>query len=124
MLALEAAGVPLVVGSINPPPDSFRHARLEAPHLHELLDAHAAASPRFRGVRDMLAHNPDRMVMNYDARLDRFTDPAWREGYAALGRRGLSFDAWMYQPQLRAFSTFWISVSVPTAPKTTSSATT
>lgn len=29
MLALEDRGVPLVVGSLNPPPDSFRHARLD-----------------------------------------------------------------------------------------------
>ncbi len=29
MLALEAAGTHLVVGSLNPPPDSFRHARLD-----------------------------------------------------------------------------------------------
>ncbi len=28
MLALEACGVPLAVGSINPPPDDFRHSRL------------------------------------------------------------------------------------------------
>ncbi|MGI9243378.1 MAG: glycosyltransferase family 4 protein, partial [Verrucomicrobiales bacterium] len=28
MLALEAAGVPLCIGSLNPPPDSFRHERL------------------------------------------------------------------------------------------------
>ena len=28
MLALEAAGVPLCIGSLNAPPDSFRHERL------------------------------------------------------------------------------------------------
>ena len=78
-------------------------ARLEDPRLGELLDAHAAASPRFVGVRDILAHDPDRGIMKYDARVDRCTDPEWQRGYAELGRRGLSFDAWMFQPQMRSF---------------------
>jgi predicted TIM-barrel fold metal-dependent hydrolase len=28
-------------------------------------------------------------------------DPAWRRGFAELGRRGLTFDTWMYSEQLR-----------------------
>jgi L-fuconolactonase len=78
-------------------------AALESESLGLILDAHAEASPRFVGIRDTLAHDPDRGVMDYDDRPDRFEDAAWQRGYAELGRRGLSFDAWMYSPQLRAF---------------------
>ncbi len=79
------------------------HADLGAATLGQLLDAHANASERFVGIRDMLAHDPDRLVMKYSPRPDRCLEPAWQEGYAELGRRGLTFDAWMYHPQLRAF---------------------
>lgn len=81
------------------------HADLGADALPELLDAHAAASPRFAGVRDMLAHDPDKGVMNYDEQPHRCTTEAWVRGFAELGRRGLTFDAWMYHPQLREFET-------------------
>jgi L-fuconolactonase len=79
------------------------HADLGAESLARVLDAHREASRNFVGVRDMLAHDPDRGVMNYDARPARCLEPAWQAGFAELGRRHLSFDAWMYHPQLRAF---------------------
>lgn len=78
-------------------------ARLQSPQLGEVLDAHAAASTRFVGIRDYLASDPDPGVMNYDEHTDRFMSEAWQRGYAELGRRGLTFDAWMFGPQLRAF---------------------
>ena len=31
---------------------------------------------------------------------DLLADPAFRAGFAALGRAGLSFDAWLYHPQI------------------------
>src|SRR5690606_18439418 len=31
---------------------------------------------------------------------DLLQNPAFRQGYAAVGRLGLSFDAWVYHPQL------------------------
>lgn len=75
-------------------------AHLESPELGALLDAHAAASTRFVGVRDMLAFDPDSGVLDFATRPGRARDPAWRRGFAELGRRGLTFDAWMYHPQL------------------------
>lgn len=81
------------------------HADLGTESLAQVLDAHAEASPRFVGVRDMLAHDRDAGVMNYDERPERCRDAAWQRGFDELGRRKLSFDAWMYQPQLRSFET-------------------
>lgn len=79
------------------------HADLGAGTLAKLLDAHAEASSRFVGVRDMLSHDRDRGVMNYSPRPDRCLESEWQAGFAELGRRNLCFDAWMYHPQLRAF---------------------
>ena len=65
----------------------------------EVLDAHAAASPRFRGIRHMTAFDPDVPASaSTGARL--MMRPDFRTGFAELARRGLSFDAWLLQPQL------------------------
>jgi predicted TIM-barrel fold metal-dependent hydrolase len=79
------------------------HAELGSESLARMLDAHREASPRFVGVRDMLANDRDRGVMNYDERTERCREAAWQRGFEELGRRDLSFDAWMYHPQLRSF---------------------
>jgi L-fuconolactonase len=77
-------------------------AQLQAKRLDAVLDAHAR-SPRFVGVRHKLARHPARGVMSW-ARRDFLSDPAWERGYARLGERGLTFDAWMYDRQLPAFA--------------------
>ena len=79
-------------------------AHLEAPDLGEVLDAHAAASPRFRGIRDMLGSHPNPRVHDFARRPELLFDEAWRAGYALLGERGLTFDAWMYHHQLADFA--------------------
>lgn len=76
------------------------HADLAHPRLDAILEAHRAASPRFTGVRDKLAFSPDARVMSWCASGDRMRDPGWRHGFARLGERGLTFDAWTYAPQL------------------------
>jgi predicted TIM-barrel fold metal-dependent hydrolase len=78
-------------------------ARLESPELGRLLDEHRAHSPRFCGVRDMTAWDADPLVANFTSRENRMQNPAWQRGFALLGERGLTFDAWCYQPQLREF---------------------
>ncbi|MBW2510255.1 MAG: amidohydrolase family protein [Deltaproteobacteria bacterium] len=78
-------------------------AHLEAPDLGDVLDAHQRASTRFRGVRDMLAAHPSEAIFDFERAPGLIRNPAWREGYALLGKRGLTFDAWMYHHQLDEF---------------------
>ena len=78
-------------------------AELDRPDLDDVLEAHAASSTRFRGIRDKLACHPDRRVMDWARSPTLLRDPAWRAGYQMLGERGLSFDAWMYYQQLPDF---------------------
>ncbi|MFT7597220.1 MAG: L-fuconolactonase [Acidimicrobiales bacterium] len=71
--------------------------------VEEVLAAHvAAAEGRFRGIRHVTswdaspdlhpAHtNPPQGLMGHDN---------FRAGFDVLGRMGLSFDAWLYHPQL------------------------
>jgi predicted TIM-barrel fold metal-dependent hydrolase len=71
--------------------------------VQDVLEAHiqAAGGPsgRFRGIRHAVA---------YDAALGASTtvppgllgDPIFREGFSRLAPLGLSFDAWLYHPQL------------------------
>jgi predicted TIM-barrel fold metal-dependent hydrolase len=75
-------------------------ATLESPSLARLIAAHRAASPRFVGVRDMTAHDPDPAVMAFSTP-DRMKSTRFRRGLVHLGDVGLSFDAWCYGPQLR-----------------------
>jgi predicted TIM-barrel fold metal-dependent hydrolase len=78
-------------------------AHLEAPDLEDVLDAHQTASPRFRGVRDLLAAHPNEAIVDWEREPGLIRNRAWREGYALLGKRGLTFDAWMYHRQLDEF---------------------
>jgi L-fuconolactonase len=70
--------------------------------VEEVLTAHLAASPRFRGIRHWLnwdAHT-DAMGLRSDAPPGQALDPILREGYKVLEKLRLSFDAWLYFPQL------------------------
>jgi predicted TIM-barrel fold metal-dependent hydrolase len=65
----------------------------------EVLDAHADASPRFRGIRYMLAMVPE-LPPIYGATEEGISrTPEFRAGFAELARRGLSFEHWVFQPQ-------------------------
>ena len=69
--------------------------------VERVLEAHQAASQRFRGVRHITA---------FDASVDvprprtfpegLLGDAKFREGFAVLEKLGLSFDAYLYHPQL------------------------
>src|SRR5215510_13528776 len=71
----------------------------------EILAAHmAAAGPRFKGIRHAAAWD-DKASEIHNSHTNPpphlYRDHAkFREGFAALGRLGLSFDAWLYHPQL------------------------
>lgn len=67
--------------------------------VEPVLEAHLAASgDRFRGIRFSTAWHEK--VRSIAPRAAMLADPTWREGFACLGRLGLSFDAWIYHPQL------------------------
>ncbi len=68
----------------------------------EVLDALQAASPRFRGIRHQGAWDADPEVLGppFHAPEGLYRDAAFREGFAELGKRELSFDAWVLEPQL------------------------
>lgn len=70
------------------------------PEVDPVLRAHLDASPRFRGVRFMLAHHPDPGVHSFCERANQSWHGRWRRGYERLAAHGLSFDAWCYHHQL------------------------
>ena len=65
----------------------------------EVLDAHAQATVRFRGIRHMTAYDID-VPASLGTGAGVMMQPAFRDGFAQLGRRGLSFEAWLVQSQL------------------------
>jgi L-fuconolactonase len=75
-------------------------ADLRIPEIDDVLGAHIeAAAGRFRGIRHRSAWDPSIDVLDGPP-AGLLSDPAFRSGFAALARRGLSFDAWLYHPQI------------------------
>ena len=76
---------------------------LTLPEAGAALDAHMAASPRFRGIRHASGWDASEEVRNSHTNPTEglLADGAFRAGFAELGRRGLTFDAWMYHAQIR-----------------------
>jgi predicted TIM-barrel fold metal-dependent hydrolase len=68
-----------------------------------VLEAHiAAGGGRFRGVRHSAASDPDPAVLGPLARRvpGLYLSDTFREGFAQLAPLGLTFDAWLLEPQL------------------------
>lgn len=69
----------------------------------EVLDALHAASPgRFKGIRHQGAWDADPEVLGppFHAPPQLYRDATFREGFAELGKREMSFDAWILEPQI------------------------
>jgi L-fuconolactonase len=79
-----------IIGQADPRSEQFT----------ELLDAHAAASPRFRGIRCMGTWHPDPGVKRYAEDEGLFRSADFLKGFAAVAERGLTFDAYIYSNQL------------------------
>ena len=62
----------------------------------------AAGNGRFRGIRHAAGHDPSPDVRNSHTAPPPglFGDRTFREGFAVLDRLDLSFEAWLYHPQL------------------------
>jgi len=67
-----------------------------------VLEAHiAASSNRFRGIRHSSAWDASADLRSYmSPPKGLLLDSRFREGFACLQKYGLSFDAWLYHPQL------------------------
>jgi L-fuconolactonase len=68
-----------------------------------VLEAHIrAGGDRFRGIRHIAAWDQDPIVLNPGNPAPRglLGDSAFREGFAQLAPMNLSFDAWLYHPQI------------------------
>jgi L-fuconolactonase len=71
--------------------------------LTETLDAHIKAGEgRFRGIRHATAWDPDRRIGRAHSRpTDGLIETkAFKSGVRTLAQRNLSFDAWLYHPQI------------------------
>jgi len=71
--------------------------------VEPVLAAHIrAGGDRFRGIRHITAWDADETVRNpaYSPPPGLLADKTFREGFAVLRRLGLSFDAWLYHPQI------------------------
>jgi len=71
--------------------------------VQDVLEAHLrAGGGRFRGIRHISAWDADASVMNpvNPPPPGLLGDPAFREGFARLAPLDLSFDAWLYHPQI------------------------
>jgi predicted TIM-barrel fold metal-dependent hydrolase len=78
-------------------------ADLTAPEIDDVLAAHVAAGAgRFRGIRHVSAWDasPDIRASHTKPPPGLLGADGFRSGIGALARVGLSFDAWLYHPQL------------------------
>lgn len=68
-----------------------------------VLEAHLrAAGDRFKGIRGRSVWDPDPTIKgsSQDFPQGLLLDADFRRGYARLARYGLSFDAWLFHPQI------------------------
>lgn len=75
--------------------DLAKHGAAIEPMLRECL----ARCPNFRGVRCSATHDP-KLPDKFHPTPGLYLDATFREGFAALARLGLVFDAWCYASQL------------------------
>jgi predicted TIM-barrel fold metal-dependent hydrolase len=70
-----------------------------APVLEALI---AAGNGRFKGIRHQGAWDADPEVLGppFHAPPELYRDATFREGFKHLGKMGLTFDAWILEPQL------------------------
>ena len=72
--------------------------------VQEVLQAQvSAAAGRLRGIRYVTPHDDSELnrFVSRPVPPHRLADPLFREGFAQLAKFGLSFDAWLYHPQIR-----------------------
>jgi predicted TIM-barrel fold metal-dependent hydrolase len=70
--------------------------------VRAVLEAHLQASHRFRGIRHASAWDASDEIRKSHTNPPRelLRDARFRAGFGCLGSLGLSFDAWLYHPQI------------------------
>ncbi len=71
--------------------------------IGEVLDEHLkVGGDRFRGIRYLATHDPSPDIRNgyTDPAPDMLASAGFREGYAELGKRNLSFEGWCFHHQI------------------------
>jgi predicted TIM-barrel fold metal-dependent hydrolase len=71
--------------------------------VERVLEAHIrAGGGRFRGIRHITAYDPDPSLLNpaYTPPARLMYDETFRQGFAKLAPLNLTFDAWLYHPQI------------------------
>jgi predicted TIM-barrel fold metal-dependent hydrolase len=71
--------------------------------VDRVLEAHIrAGGDRFRGIRHIVAHDTDEQLNNpgNPAPAQLLGDARFREGFARLAPMKLTFEAWLYHPQI------------------------
>ncbi|KZM76004.1 amidohydrolase family protein [Nocardia terpenica] len=89
-LGVDTPALGAIIGRGDPAEENFA----------DLIDAHQAASPLFRGIRTAVAHHPDPGVRSFFPAEGALARKAFLDGFAVLAERGLSFEAWVYSQQL------------------------
>jgi len=80
----------------------FAELRLGA-RVDAVLEAHLrAAGERFKGIRGRSVWDADQTIKGSSKDFPKglLLDATFREGYARLSRYGLSFDSWLFHPQI------------------------
>ncbi len=70
--------------------------------VQRVIEAHMNESERFRGLRYASAWDASEQIRNAHTKPSKelLQSPAFREGFDCLSTLGLSFDAWLYHPQI------------------------
>ena len=72
------------------------------PAVQQVIEAHMKESSRIRGLRYASAWDASEQIRNAHTKppKDLLQNRAFRAGFACLSKFGLSFDAWLYHPQI------------------------
>jgi L-fuconolactonase len=98
-----AQGASGLYGDYRPCHAIIGHADLSlGDAVREVLEALQAASPRFRGIRHQGAWDADAEVLGapFHAPEGLYRDARFRAGFKHLAKDGLTFDAWVLEPQI------------------------
>ena len=81
-------------------------ADLRLPTVHAVLEGQiAAAGGRFRGIRQIAAHDPAIVgASSYVPPPELMDDPDFRRGLKRLPAHNLTFEAWLYHPQIKTLT--------------------